>query len=209
MTRIRVIQPGRNRRRRWCFWLLVVTSCAAWSCGRDSSQPTSRPAVEDDPDRITPPAQPPEYSFADGVREEFPQIAAFMRQFLETCLAGDYAGYRRMVSRRAEPEPRDRFGAIAHAVAKLEITKIEQLELPALSDEVYRVLVKVGFHPESNVRLRRKTNEVGILVLREDGELRLMPAMAELQPKPEPPPTTTSAPAEATPDYPWDEDVDY
>jgi hypothetical protein len=158
---------------------------------------------------VLPPATKPEYQFEESLRDEYPEVVAFMQQFLETCLAGDYAGYRRLVSRQCNPESRDRFQAVLQAIAELRITSIEPLDSPQLSDQVYAVTSQVRFQPDSKVRLRRRHDALGILVLKEQGQWRMMPAPAELQPDQDEAPATSSAPSTSAPSYPWDEDGNF
>lgn len=201
----------RNRRNR--FNLLVgglVGLALLCTCDR-GGVPASKPASpsKDDPNQVTPPAVTPEYRFAEHLREQHPEIVAFVQHFLETCLAGDYAGYRMLVSRTRDPESRERFQAVFHAIRALRIDEIEPLDLPRVSDEVFLVVSKLEFHPDSKARLRRKNNRIAILVLKEGGEWRMMPAPSELQPPEEDMPTTTSAPTTTAPSYPWDQDGDF
>ncbi|MFH1747438.1 MAG: hypothetical protein ABIG44_10390 [Planctomycetota bacterium] len=156
------------------------------------------------------PDEKPAYNFADGLDRQYPEITAFMRTFLETCLAGDYGGYRRLVSYRRDPESRDRFQAVFFSIRALIIDSVEPVSLPRLADEIYLVIGTVEFQPESKARLRQKNNRVAILVLKEDGEWRMLPAPSEFQPGAEEEPvTTTSAPTTSAPSYPWDEDGDF
>ena len=132
-----------------------------------------------------------------------------MQQFLETCLAGDYAGYRKLVSRLCDPESRDRFQAVLQGIRTLRVESIELVERPQVADEVYRIISTIDFQPGTKVRLRHKGNALAILVLKEDGDWRMMPAPGSLQPTEEEAPATSSAPTASAPSYPLDEDGDY
>jgi hypothetical protein len=196
------------RLRQLLFVAALAGALALPACNRGPSS-TSQPArpARDDPDRVAPPAVKPEYHFAPELREQFPEITAFMQRFIETCAAGDYAGYRRLVSHYCDPESRDRFQAVLNGIQTLNVTSIERLDRPRLSDEVYLVTCKLDFLPGAKVHLRRRIDAVAILVLKEIGDWRMMPAPADLQPtaeEAETPLTTTSAPS-----YPWDEDGNY
>ncbi|MEW6249432.1 MAG: hypothetical protein AB1716_02215 [Planctomycetota bacterium] len=178
------------------------------------------------------PPPKPEYRFAEGLAESHPEVVAFLRQFLETALVGDYAGYRRMVSRARDPESRDRFHLILTSLRRLTIEQISELDFEqtrALDAQppVYKVISRADFDPNEQVALRRgRENRVAILVLREEGEWRMAPAPAELQPKPADaalvqadgdggPPLppggddATTQPAATGPNYPWDQGGDY
>ena len=194
----------------WSF-LLIVALCAVLlpACERGPSESRSTQRTDNDQQRVEPPAVKPEYTFAEEVREQHVQIVAFLRQFLETCLAGDYAGYRKLASRKREAEGRERFQAVFHAIRTLRVESIEPIDLPRVSEETYLVTCAVDFLPESKTRLRRNTNKIAILVLKEEGEWRVLPAPTELQPPEDELATTTSAPATTMPSYPWDEDGDF
>lgn len=145
----------------------------------------------------------PRYSFAPGLEHKYPGPCAFLVEFLETCLADDYQGYRDMVSRRFEPETRERFEAIYRAIQTVHVDSIEPVSLPALSDEVYRVISDIKLDPTQAVSVRGPNRKIAILVLREQGKWRMVTAPPQLQPKPTPPPTSAPAPA-SQPTYPWD-----
>ena len=156
------------------------------------------------------PATPkPEYVFADGLEEQYPQVVGFLRRFMETSLAGDYAGYRRLVSRLADPASRARFEKILNSLQKLSVETIEPVELAEGPSPAYRVISRVEFLPHQKVGLRRGDNSrVAILVFAEEGELRMVPAPSEHQPasdESEP----TSGPTATAPSYPWDAEGDY
>ena len=191
-------------------WLAVVTMagglCLTLACDRGDSSKSKAPAERD---LVPPPAVRPEYTFTNADREAYPEIVAFLRHFLETCLAGDYAGYRELASRTREPESRERFEVVYHAIRVLRVESIEPVKMALLSDEVYLVTCDIELDPETKARLRRKTNKIAILVLKEQGEWRVLPAPSKLQPPPEEPQPTTAAAPTSAPSYPWDEDGDF
>ena len=151
----------------------------------------------------------PRYGFAAGLEKKYPGPCAFLVGFLETCLANDYEGYRTMVSRRFEPETRERFEAIYKAIQTVHVDSIEPVSLPALSDEVYRVISDIKLDPTQAVSVRGPNRKIAILVLREQGKWRMVTAPPQLQPKPTPAPTPASAPAPTSqPSYPWDQSGD-
>lgn len=160
-------------------------------------------------DQVEPTTPKPEYSFAPGLEDEFPEATSFLRRFLETCLAGDYTGYRRLVTRTGDPETRTRFEKILNSLRTLHIESIEELDAPQGPRPMYLVISRVDFLPERKVALRRGNNSrVAILVLAEDGELRMGLAPPSLQPPgdAEQPTTITTSTA---PSYPWQEGGDY
>jgi hypothetical protein len=191
-----------------CAALVAAALILAALGGCNRKNPAdSKPAPEAESDYVPPPPIKPEYTFADGLREKYPAPVAFVQQFLETCLAGDYAGYRLLSSRRREPESRERFTAIYHNIRSLHVENIEPRDVPELADQVYLVVCRVEFPPDSKVKLRRRTDRVAILAFEEEGEWRMLPAPAAMQPKSDAVSETASAPASASmPTYPWDEE---
>jgi hypothetical protein len=198
---------------------VVLATCAAMTSGCERqpppvTPPAARPApppataARRDPEYVSPPPVKPDYRFAEDLRDEYPEIVGFLRQFMETSLAGDYAGYRKLVSRQCDPENRERFAAILNAIRVLHVDAIEPVAVPELPGEVYRVLTRIELKPEARVRLRRQTDRVAILVLREDGAWRMMPAPGELQPHELPATATAPAATTSAPSYPWDQDGD-
>ena len=190
---------------------LLLLGGALWtSCDSERTRPTGNPG-DKYKTIVEPPDVPPTFSFAAGLREEFPEAAGFVNEFLQTCLNGDYSGYRKLVSRRREPEGLDRFTVIYHAIRAVRVESIERIPVPQVSDAVYRVVTAAEFQPGSRVSLRARNRRVAILVFQENGHWRMAPAPAALQPDDDPEtaadPETTTAPA--APDYPWDDDGDH
>ncbi|MEP0847351.1 MAG: hypothetical protein HRF50_11115 [Phycisphaerae bacterium] len=156
------------------------------------------------------PATPlPEHRFAEGLASRYPEVVAFLRHFMQTCLNGDYVGYRSLVSRDETPVSRDRFDAIYQAVRTVLVETIRPLDVRTPENEtVYLVVSRVEVDPQSRVAVRHREPELAILVFREAGAWRMRPAPRELL-KPgdgsaaESAPATTSAPT-----YPWEETGD-
>lgn len=187
--------------------MLAAVLCTQCACDRSDAPRSGSSTPQIDP--VTLPEQKPQYTFAAGLEEEHPEIVAFMRHFLETCLAGDYAGYRRLVTLSADPESRARFEKILHALRSMAVEQIEQAELPRFDQPVYLVTCQAEFHAGDKTAIRRgRVRRVAIVVLMEDGEWRMGLAPPEYQPhdeQPEPDPAPTSS----APSYPWDQDTDY
>lgn len=203
-----------ERRAGWVCWgprasrlLAAAGACLALAgCSREpraEKKPTSTQAST----IATQPARPlPQYEFVPGLVDRYPQVAGFVRQFLETCLAGDYRGYRRLVSRSAVPEAEERFNAIYRNVLRVTIESIEPRETGAGGGPAapfHLVIAGVEFDPESNIALRHESRRIALLVFQEAGEYRMAPAPDALQPASQP--ASASAPAESGPSYPWDE----
>jgi hypothetical protein len=151
----------------------------------------------------------PSLTFASEIRTAHPEVGTFLDEFLNTCLVGDYAGYRRLVSRAYAPESRERFEAIYRATQAVTVDSIELIDIPEIQAPVYRVVSTVEFSPQQQAKLREPRREVAILVFKEGDNWRMAPAPTELQPRDEPVAATTSAPTTSAPAYPWDEDGDY
>lgn len=152
----------------------------------------------------------PEYHFGFDLNAADPEVVGFIRQFLETALAGDYPAYRRLVSRYETPESEKRFDVIFGALRSLVVEAPEIMDFTRHDGApVYRVVSRVEFDPASNVSLRHRNRAVAILVFKEDGEYRMMPAPPDLQPDRDA--ETNEAEAtdpETQPSYPWDESGD-
>jgi len=191
-----------------CGVLAALAAGTLPACDRgDTPIPTESEQKETVP--ILPEKQRPTYKFMPGLREEHPEVCGFVREFLETCLAGNYEDYRKLVSRAVSPESKERFQAIYYAIKSVTVETIEAVELAELPAAAYRVVSTVDFHPDRKVTLRVGANrDIAILVFKEEGRWRMVPAPAELQPE-EKRPATTSAPSTSAPHYPWDEDGDY
>jgi len=199
-------QPVRGGVYRSVLAALLAGSLLGCDGGASSSPPTSETATE-------PAAQPaqrlPVYEITRGLRMEYPEVVAFLDEFLNTCLVGDYAGYRHLVSRAHTPESRERFDAIYQATEAVAVESVELIDVPRIPPPVYLVISAVELDPQQKIKLRETHRKIAILVFKEGEAWRMAPAPAELQPKDEPPPTTTSAPTTSAPAYPWDEDGDY
>ncbi|MFQ5806463.1 MAG: hypothetical protein ACE5I3_08435 [Phycisphaerae bacterium] len=151
----------------------------------------------------------PTYDFAEGLRAAYPDAGAFVEEFLNTCLVGDYAGYRRLVSRAYTPESRERFEAIYQATEAVTVESIELIDIPRIPPPVYRVVSSVELNPQQQIRRSETRRKVAIVVFKEGEDWRMAPAPAELQPRDEPPPTAAATLTTTAPAYPWDEDGDY
>lgn len=179
--------------------------------GCDRGKPPSRATEAAAPTwPVEPTAPKPEYSFASGLEPAYPEVVAFLRHFMETALAGDYAAYRKLVARVADPESRERFESVLNALKLLAIETIEELEASQFASPAYLVTARAELLPGKKVTLRRGSNSrVAILVLQEEDELRMMLAPSELQPEAETTQPAATAPATTAPSYPWKQDGDY
>lgn len=190
------------------LWGLALLAGGVIACdrGKDASGSKKTAASRD---QVEPNTPKPEYTFAAGLEEQYPDAISFLRRFLETCLAGDYAGYRRLVARTGDPESRGRFEKILNSLQSLAVESIEEIQIPQVPPPSYVVISKVEFLPERKVALRhRNNNRLAILILQEEGELRMTLAPPVLQPEPDEESATT-APTATAPSYPWQQGGDY
>jgi hypothetical protein len=212
MTIIGAAHTGRIvRRTSDCLrWSIIVALMAGPLLGCDR-ETDSNPKSNDEASE--PPAEAgqrlPAYYIASGLRAAYPEVVAFIEEFLNTCLVGDYAGYRRLVSRAHTPESRERFEAIYQATEAVTVESIKPIDIPRIPPPVYLAVSAVELNPQQQMKLRETHRKVAILVFKEDAEWRMAPAPADLQPKDEPPAAPTSAPTTSAPAYPWDKDGDY
>jgi hypothetical protein len=188
---------------------LIAAALAVATFSGCDSQPGDRRA-EQSPETPAKAHRPlPRVAFPRELRTEFPEISSFLDEFLGTCLVGDYAGYRRLVSRSFRPETRERFDAIYQAVRGVTVESIEKVDLPRLPPPVYLVVSDVELSAERSARLGESHRRIAILVLKELDRWRMAPAPAALQPADEESTATASAPATTSaPSYPWDEQGD-
>ncbi len=198
---------------RWKRAAVATVCILVWlgACERHRTPQTlpAEPAPTDTPEVATSPR--PTYSIEPSLRRAFPHVTTFVEAFLQTCLAGDYEGYRSFVSRYAEPESPDRFNAIYNAIRSVRVVAIDPLPHGGPQrQQAWRVVTHVKFDPASAIHLRRRNNRFALLVFREQQRWRMMPAPSHLQPRTRPAsrPSTTTTATRPVPDYPWDEDVD-
>lgn len=189
-----------------CAAVALLLACV-WGCERAAdtdSYPTTQAFA-----RVEPAPEMPRYAFEPRLEAEYPRVIAFLRRFMETSLAGDYGGYRRMVSRTVDPESSNRFKAILDSLRSLTVEAIEPLELRQLPGPAWLVTTRVHFRPDGKVHLRRgDDSQIRIVVVEEELELRMLMAPGELQSQVEDD-GPTSEPASTAPSYPWDADTDY
>ncbi len=177
--------------------------------GCDNAAPPKNRSEARERQIVAPPVEPPRYQFAAHLEARQPEVSAFVRHFMETCLAGDYSGYRKLVSRGAEPESKERFQAVYHAIRSVTIESIEPIEYRDIPQPAYLVINAVDLHADRPVAIRGVNRRFAIVVFREESEWRMVPAPSDLQPPDDAEATTRPATTAAPPDYPWDEDGDY
>lgn len=146
-----------------------------------------------------------QYRFAPGLAEANPEVAAFLRGFLETCLARDYEGYRRMLSTSATPDSRERFEALFDALEAITIDAIEpRADAAVEGGQAFVVRWTVDIDPTTPLGQRRARRHVAALVHRELGIWRIRPAPGERRTPSGTAPA--SAPAASAPVYPWEDE---
>lgn len=161
---------------------------------------------------IDAPGPRPEYTIDEELRHDHPDVAAFVERFLDTCLSGNYTEYRLLVSRTHVPESRERFEAIYRGLKSVTVEAIRPLEpTPALPlpAPAYLVTSRLEVRPDTRLEDRAPRTRIAIIVFREEGEWRMLPAPAELQPaEAATVDSDPGAPAPQEPDFPWDQDGD-
>lgn len=190
---------------------VFIASIALFGCDQKPATSASQPIVTDPP--IDPPKVLPQYRFAaDAGNLQYPEVSAFVTTFLETCLAGDYVAYRRLVSRYINPESKERFQAIYYGLRSITVLKIEPLPAMAeLPEGSFRVISEAEFDPAAKVSLRHRSRKIAILAFLEEGEWRMRPAPSALQPQEDDliVPVTSAPATSSVPNYAWDRDNDY
>jgi hypothetical protein len=188
--------------------LLMAVLAACASCGREDAPRRPRSADSSTLAAATQPTRKrlPKYVIPRQLLSDHTEVGGFVIQFLETCYAGDYQGYRDLVGRAFNPESEERFRTIYEAIESVAVDSIEAVDVPDIPPPAYLVISSVSFDPEHKVSLRRPNRKLAILVFEEEGEWRMGPAPPQLQPQeePEPPSVTSTAPAEPETHYPWD-----
>jgi len=188
--------------------LVLAAVLGLTGCDRDPQQ--AAPSGPLPGERVALPEKRPSYTFDGDLAEQYPEVTSFMRHFLETCLAGDYEAYRRLVTRRANPESRDRFEKILNALQRLTVESIKPVELREIEGPAYIVVSTVEFRPDTPASERHGSSKrIAIVVLEERGEWRMGLAPPGYQPEQEEEEVPTTEPTTTGPSYPWDEDIDY
>ncbi|MCA9242895.1 MAG: hypothetical protein KDA32_02980 [Phycisphaerales bacterium] len=204
-ARILRISTGAPARRLSRLATSLVLPCCLLACDAKPAEPSPTQTEM----RVEPPALLPQAMFAPGLERDYPEVSAFLREFLDSCLAGDYVAYRRMVGREASPESRERFRAIFHA---LDNVRVESIETPIHDQpETHVVICHVAMKEGSQISLRRGAERrVAILVFREDGQWRLAPAPPKFQPRDAQEQAVEEQPDanDLAPDYAWTDDID-
>ncbi len=191
----------------------ALTLCTLFACDDSGASSTSNASEAQERILISNKGPRPEYTIPIELRTAEPEAAAFVDRFLSVCLGGDYTGYRRLVSRTHKAESKERFEAMYLGVKSLTVEIIEPIHpgkrsrLPA---ETFRVVSKLEVRPDSRLEQRGIMPRIALLIFREQGEWRMIPAPERWQPQEEAPQAVEDAyddePAE--PDFPWDEDID-
>lgn len=123
-----------DRARRLAPPLAVVGAAAlgailAPACKRSSPAAESSSDLAGRSGAVVRDAPLPTYRFRDeDLKRAYPDVTAFVTQFLETCLTGDYLAYRRLVSRYENPESRERFSAIYQGIESITVESIEPID---------------------------------------------------------------------------------
>jgi len=172
------MKTGRN------LWLLLFVLMAMPACkpGEDRQEESSL----DTEDRIRTQGAPPTFSFPSEVTCDEPHVNEFVKRFVRTCLRGDYAGYREMVTRLVQPIGREAFETAWHAVKRVEVKSIVLTEgVQRYPAPVYLVEAEVEMRePEAadaHVVSGPRVRNVCILVFQEPGVWVMAPAPREIR----------------------------
>jgi hypothetical protein len=196
------------RRALRCTFTVGMMGGLLLGCDRgESSPPADIPETPEPTAKAPPPLTA--LTFPAELRASYPKVSTFLDEILGAWLAGDYEGYRRLVSRAYAPEPRDRFEAIRDVTEAVTVESIEPVETTQLPNPAYRVVLSAELSAEHQARRGEKRRKLAIVVFKESGQWRMATAPAAHQPQNEPPPATSSAPTTSAPAYPWDEEGDY
>lgn len=208
MTRLRAAATS-GEWRRLVGVLCGVLVLMPTGCGGKSKDEKESTATTTQDSAVTMPRAVP--TFDPALAAQYPDIAEFIHKALDTLLIGDYEEYRLLVARVRNPQTEERFRLAQESVRSITVVSIDEVKAPDVPPPVYRVVAAFTFDPDSKPAHRLDNRQIAILVLKEDGEWRLMIAPRELQPHEDDEHTTapTSQSAPDTPDYPWDEDGDY
>jgi hypothetical protein len=187
--------------------VLLCTACNRDEPSSDDTRSEAREAV-----KIQAAGPRPRYDLPIELRTAHPDTADFVDRFLTTCLAGNYSEYRRMVSRTRVPESRERFEAIYRGLESVAVESIEPIDpdaVPELPEPAYMVVSRLKIRGDSRLSQRKMREQVAMIVFVENGDWRMIPAPASMQPEDEP--ETAAAPPEPaepefqTPYFPWDQ----
>lgn len=195
-------------------WLPLPFVLVAALTGCDSGPPQKAPPPPTPFKKLEPTTAPVRVVFLPEARERdiksarF-EVQQFVERFLNICAAGDYAGYRKLVSRTTTPQSEKRFSTVFYAVKQISVQAIDEIDNARFPESTFRVVMKVEFLPGKQAELRRNRDEVAILVFPEEGEWRMRAAPNELQPRgTSSQPTSDESPTDTqpAPEYPWEED---
>lgn len=189
--------------------LLLCAACG-WltACGKPDEARSATRGGEDGAARDSVPTRlPPAYSIDPALREMHPELCRFLDHFMAVCGAGDYARYRQLVGRSFEPESRERFEKIHLLLQRIHVEAVEPVSIPSLPAQTYRVVSTIELQSGERPRQRGGRRKLAILVFTEQGEFRMAPAPASMQPRDE---AGASQPAQSEPApeaglfFPWD-----
>ncbi|HUW85059.1 MAG TPA: hypothetical protein VMZ31_19940 [Phycisphaerae bacterium] len=187
------MKTGRN------LWPLLFALMAMPACKPGEDVEARKAESIDTEDRIRTKGEPPTFSFAPEATCEDTAVNGFVKRFVQTCLNGDYAGYREMVTRLVEPIGREAFETAWHAVERVEVNSIVLTEgVQRYPAPVYLVGAEVEMRePEASdahVVAGPRVRNVNILVFQEAGEWVMAPAPREIRQR-----YAASRPADDTP----------
>ena len=175
------MKTGRN------LWPLLFVLMAIPACkpGEDVEASKEESSIDTE-DRIRTKGEPPTFSFPREVTCDNANVNEFVKRFVKSCLSGDYARYREMVTRLVEPIGREAFETAWHAVRRVEVRLIVLTEgVQGYPPPVYLVEAEVEMRePEASdahVVAGPGIRNVNILVFQEADEWVMAPAPREIR----------------------------
>ena len=168
------------------LWLLPVVLMVIPACKQEGDVAARKGQSIDTEDRIRTEGEAPTFSFAPEATCDDTAVNGFVKRFVRTCLSGDYAGYREMVTRLVEPIGREAFETAWHAVKRVEVNSIVLTEgVQRYPPPVYLVEAEVEMRePEASdahVVGGPPVRNVCILVFQEADEWVMAPAPREIR----------------------------
>jgi hypothetical protein len=154
---------------RWCVVTGAITLAAGTGCKR-SEESAPEPAL---------PAPEPSVivDFPEELQAKDRTVSAFIREVIDTCVAGDYERFRLLWSAREDPFPRDAFERGWQAVRRVRVLDVQPFRRRAEDDLVFGVHAYV----ELDESVPERSPDVVLLIVKEAERWRLAEAPPALR----------------------------
>ena len=160
------LETARRHRVRLSFLFTVSAAVGIGACERESG-PTAEPPPQADESPI---------DFPPAVQADDPAVNQFVRRITETCVEGDYEGFRLLWSIRADPFPRQEFERGWKALKKVRVLALQKMK--TLEGEyLYCIHTRV----ELDESVSEPAREVVLLIVRENDRWCLAKAPAHVR----------------------------